>query len=329
MPHVGIHRLRIFRIGFLILGTACLSAMAAEKHVFEAETAEPVGCVLQAADGAASGGYLTSLNDVGQGLKFSNMPAAGKLAIRYASIEVGTVSLSINDRPVGKVNVHSSGAVMGSFLYAIVEVEIPAGALLTISRAMGDVAVNIDQIIIGEGDLGLPPDIWNLPPLPVAAGPYSADWKAISRLYVVPPWWRQAKFGAWSHWSPQSMPEQGDWYARGMYIEGSRQYHYHLQHFGHPSEYGYKDICHNWVIDRWNPEELMDLYMEMGARYFIAMGVHHDNFDCWDSKYQPWNSFGSVPRWTLSGHGKRLHAGAACGSASVFIIRRLEHGVSL
>ena len=60
--------------------------------------------------------------------------------------------------------------------------------------------------------------------------------------------------------------------------------------FGHPSEYGYKDICNNWVIDRWNPEEMMRLFVEMGARYFMAMGVHHDNFDCWDSKYQPWNS---------------------------------------
>jgi hypothetical protein len=44
---------------------------------------------------------------------------------------------------------------------------------LTISLATNDVAVNIDQIIVGDGDLGLPPDIWNLPPLPVAAGPYS------------------------------------------------------------------------------------------------------------------------------------------------------------
>ena len=50
------------------------------------------------------------------------------------------------------------------------------------------------------------------------------------------------------------MPEEGDWYARGMYQEGSAQYNYHLNHFGHPSEYGYKDICHNWVIDRWKPE---------------------------------------------------------------------------
>lgn len=60
-------------------------------------------------------------------------------------------------------------------------------------------------------------NIWDLSPLPVSKGPYPASWEGISRIYNVPAWWREAKFGAWSHWDPQSMPEQGDWYARGMY----------------------------------------------------------------------------------------------------------------
>ncbi|MGQ1891651.1 alpha-L-fucosidase [Thermophagus sp. OGC60D27] len=150
------------------------------------------------------------------------------------------------------------------------------------------------------------PDIWNLPPLPISEGPYSASWEGLSRIYSVPQWWREAKFGAWSHWDPQSMPEQGDWYARGMYIEGSPQYQYHVENFGHPSEYGYKDICHNWVIDKWEPEELMDLYIEMGARYFMAMGVHHDNFDCYDSKYQPWNSVNVGPKKDIVGIWEKI-----------------------
>jgi alpha-L-fucosidase len=102
------------------------------------------------------------------------------------------------------------------------------------------------------------------------------------------------------------MPEQGDWYARGMYQEGRPQYTFHLKHFGHPSEYGYKDICHNWVIDRWKPEELMNLYAEMGARYFMAMGCHHDNFDCFDSKYQPWNSVHVGPKVDIVGTWEKV-----------------------
>ena len=83
--------------------------------------------------------------------------------------------------------------------------------------------------------------------------------------------------------------------------QGSAQYRYHTNHFGHPSEYGYKDIAHNWVIDRWKPDELMDLYVEMGARYFMSMGAHHDNFDNFDSKYQPWNSVNVGPKVDIVG----------------------------
>jgi alpha-L-fucosidase len=150
------------------------------------------------------------------------------------------------------------------------------------------------------------PDIWNLPPLPVAEGPYQSDWKELGKKYTVPEWWRDAKFGAWAHWDPQSMPEQGDWYARNMYLERNPVYAYHNKTFGHPSEYGYKDIARNWNIDRWNPEELMNLYVEMGARYFMAMGVHHDNFDCWDSKYQPWNSVNVGPKTDIVGTWEKI-----------------------
>ncbi len=270
-------------------------------QTFEAERATYIGGAARVTDSAASGGALVGLIQPGQGVKFAGLPTGSRLAIRYASVEAGTISVTVNDQPVRKVNVHSSGALTDSFLHAIIDVAIPAKAVLTIQLADGDVPVNIDRIMVGEGDLGLPPDIWNLPPLPVAAGPYAPDWKALSRAYVVPEWWRDAKFGAWAHWDPQSMPERGDWYARGMYQEGHPQYRYHLSHFGHPSEYGYKDICHNWVIDRWKPDELMDLFVDMGARYFIAMGVHHDNFDCWDSAYQPWNSVRVGPKVDVVG----------------------------
>lgn len=276
------------------------------KCSFEAESAKLIGGALKVSDGSASGGYTVGLTKPDDGIKFSNLSAVHKLAIRYASVEVGTISIGVNDQPACKVNIHSSGSLTGSFLYAIIDIAIPAQATLTISLSTNDVALNIDQILVGDGDLGLPPDSWNLPPLKAADGPYKADWKEISRLYTVPAWWREAKFGAWSHWDPQSMPEQGDWYARGMYMEGDRQYNYHLQHFGHPSEYGYKDICHNWVIDKWNPEELMNLYVEMGAKYFMAMGVHHDNFDCWDSKYQPWNSVHVGPKTDIVGTWERI-----------------------
>lgn len=95
-------------------------------------------------------------------------------------------------------------------------------------------------------------DIWNLPPLKIEQGHYTENWDTLSKLYNVPEWWREAKLGAWSHWDPQSAAEDGDWYSRGMYMPNNEQYRYHLEHYGHPSEYGYKDLCNDWVIDRWD-----------------------------------------------------------------------------
>jgi alpha-L-fucosidase len=309
--------IRIFLVGLLFLFFVSTSSITSEKQIYEAENAESINSASRVADSKASEGYLVSLTRPGQAVRFVNLPQSDKLAIRYASMNAGTISVSVNDRPAVKLNVHSSGALTGSLLHAITGIAIPAGARLTISLDSTDITLNIDCIIIGNGNLELPSDIWNMPLLPVTAGPYPADWKGLSRIYAVPEWWRDAKFGAWSHWDPQSMPEQGDWYARGMYIQGNPQYKYHLNHFGHPSEYGYKDICHNWVIDRWSPDELMDLYVEMGARYFMAMGVHHDNFDCWNSTYQPWNSVHVGPKVDIVGtweksarrHGMRFGIG--------------------
>lgn len=294
-------QLLILLAGSLFTLSSFCPAVAGENRRVEAERARLVGGASKITDKEASGGYLVSLVNPGEAVIFKKLPNADKLAIRYASVKTGTISVSVNDLQAVKVNVHPSGALTGTFLDAVVDVNVPAGASLIIRHEDDDISINLDHITVGTGDMGLSPDIWNLPPLKPAEGPYPSEWEGLSRLYSVPSWWRDAKFGAWSHWDPQSMPEQGDWYARGMYMQGSRQYRHHLEHFGHPSEYGYKDICHNWVIDKWDPDELMDLFIEMGARYFVAMGVHHDNFDCWNSAYQPWNSVNVGPKADIVG----------------------------
>ena len=76
--------------------------------------------------------------------------------------------------------------------------------------------------------------------LEIAPGPFKGTRESL-KAYRVPEWFRDAKFGIWAHWGPQSAAEAGDWYARNMYIEGQRQYEYHLEHYGHPSKFGYKD----------------------------------------------------------------------------------------
>jgi alpha-L-fucosidase len=122
-----------------------------------------------------------------------------------------------------------------------------------------------------------------------AAGPFDASFDSLS-TFECPDWFRDAKLGIWAHWGPQSVPRYGDWYARNMYREGSDQYRYHLRTYGHPSEFGYKDVVRHWKADRFDPGDLMDRFVTAGARYFVAQAVHHDNFFNYDSSVNPWNS---------------------------------------
>ncbi|MDQ1085545.1 alpha-L-fucosidase [Siphonobacter sp. SORGH_AS_1065] len=131
-------------------------------------------------------------------------------------------------------------------------------------------------------------------------GPFLPTWKSLEQ-FQTPNWFKDAKFGMWAHWGPQCQPEAGDWYARGMYQEGSHQYNYHLKKYGHPSKFGFKDVIHEWKAENWDPEELVALYKQAGAQYFMAMANHHDNLDLYNSKHQPWNSTKVGPKKDIIG----------------------------
>lgn len=132
-------------------------------------------------------------------------------------------------------------------------------------------------------------DIWNLPELDIADGRFKADWNSLEG-YQAPDWFRDGKFGFWSHWDPQSVPEEGDWYARWMYDGNHKDNKYHRENYGDPSEFGYKDICGMFSAEAFDPEAVIELVKSTGAKYFLSLANHHDNYDNFDSKYQPWNS---------------------------------------
>ena len=148
---------------------------------------------------------------------------------------------------------------------------------------------------------------------PVSAQKFTSDIETFKQ-YKYPEWFRDAKFGIWSHWGPQAVPRQGDWYARKMYESDirdrktneptgntSREYNYHVKNYGHPSKFGYKDIIPLWKAERWDPDSLMRLYKRVGAKYFVSMGTHHDNFFLWDSKIHRWNAVNMGPKKDVVG----------------------------
>ncbi|MFI3321583.1 MAG: alpha-L-fucosidase [Rikenellaceae bacterium] len=120
--------------------------------------------------------------------------------------------------------------------------------------------------------------------------------------YECPEWFRDAKFGIWSCWGPQTVPMQGDWYARAMYEQHSTNqnkkhvYDYHLKNYGHPSEFGYKDLIPFWKAENFDPEALMKLFKDAGAKYFVSIACHHDNYDLWDSKFTRWDAVEVGPK---------------------------------
>ena len=137
---------------------------------------------------------------------------------------------------------------------------------------------------------------------------FASDWQSLAEGYRTPEWFRDAKFGIWAHWGPQCQPEYGDWYARLMYLQGrpswmqgESPYENHVRRYGHPSETGFLDIIGQWKAENWDPQYLMSRYVKAGARYFMAMGCHHDNLDLFASKHHEWNSLRVGPKRDIVG----------------------------
>lgn len=134
----------------------------------------------------------------------------------------------------------------------------------------------------------------------MAPGPFTPAVESL-KTYKTPEWFRDAKFGIWAHWGPSVVARQGDWYARFMYVPGHPHYEHHLKTYGHPSQFGYKDLIPLWKAEKFDPEALMDKYVAAGAKYFFSMGVHHDNFDLWNSRHHRWNAAVMGPKRDMVG----------------------------
>ena len=136
---------------------------------------------------------------------------------------------------------------------------------------------------------------------------FEPSWESLESKET-PQWFRDAKFGIFLHWGIHSATEHHAWYGRKMYLqenpedpEGNEVYRYHLSNFGHPSEFGFKDFLPLWTGSHWDPDSLSKLFSECGAKYLVPVTMYHDNFDNFDSTYQPWNSTNFGPHRDVLG----------------------------
>ena len=128
------------------------------------------------------------------------------------------------------------------------------------------------------------------------------------------------------------MAEAGDWYARSMYMQRIDDYKYQLKHYGHPSRFGYKDLCAQWTLLNWDPDALIARYKKAGARFFVALANHHDGFDAWASKHQPWNAASLGPHrdvvgaWAKAARDQGLRVGVTVHQARNWWWFQTSHG---
>ena len=190
-------------------------------------------------------------------------------------------------------------------------VSIPKLKLLPSRFLLGSVLMLLSTVHADE-QTNTPLTSKNLPP--IAPGRFQPTDESLKQ-YRYPEWFRDAKLGFWSHWGPQAVPRHGDWYARKLYIgkgyadlrkktvatKDESDYADHLARYGHPSEHGYKDIIPLWKAEKWDPDALMALYKKAGAKYFVSMGTHHDNFFLWNSKLHRWNTVQMGPHKDVVG----------------------------
>ncbi|MEM2352214.1 MAG: alpha-L-fucosidase, partial [Thermoproteota archaeon] len=117
-------------------------------------------------------------------------------------------------------------------------------------------------------------------------------------------WLDEGKFGIYTHWGVYSVPAcgpNGSWYPHNMYREGTQQYEYHVQHYGHPSKFGYKDFIPMFKAEKFDPEEWAELFKAAGARFAGPVAEHHDGFSMWDSDVNEWNAARMGPQRDIVG----------------------------
>lgn len=121
-------------------------------------------------------------------------------------------------------------------------------------------------------------------------GKYKADWSSLSQ-HKVPEWYMHDKLGVFIHWGVYSVPAFGcEWYSRGMYEKGSREFKHHRKTWGEQKDFGYKDFIPMFKGEKFNATEWVSLFKKAGVKYVMPVAEHHDGFAMYDTQFNRWNA---------------------------------------
>jgi alpha-L-fucosidase len=132
---------------------------------------------------------------------------------------------------------------------------------------------------------------------------YEPTWNSLGK-HATPEWFKDAKFGIYTHWGGYSVPakgQNGSWYPHNMYKKGTEQYEHHIKHYGDPAEFGYKDIIGLFKAEKFNADEWADLFRKAGAKFAGPVAEHHDGFSMWNSDLTEWDAYEKGPERDVVG----------------------------
>jgi alpha-L-fucosidase len=154
---------------------------------------------------------------------------------------------------------------------------------------------------------------------------YEPTWASLDRRPVAP-WWRDAKFGVYVHWTLASVPGWGrhsSFYwpnllkSRQMESARPRQptndiaeeyvglWQFHVRNYG--ANFQYPDFAPMFRAELFDPDAWAAVFARSRAKYVVLTAKHHDGFCLWPSAEasrtwgRPWNAMEVGPRQDLVG----------------------------
>ncbi|NIP22480.1 MAG: alpha-L-fucosidase [Phycisphaerae bacterium] len=129
---------------------------------------------------------------------------------------------------------------------------------------------------------------------------YESTWESLAK-HTDPEWFRDAKFGIYTHWGPVTVgaedgPGGVQWYGRNMYVPKSPTFEYHKKRFGDQNKVGYKDVIPLFNPKKFDAEAWAELFAAAGAKFAGPVVIHHDNYAMWDSAFTKWDSMDQSPK---------------------------------
>ena len=141
----------------------------------EAENGQTLGGASSYSDGQASGGQgVAYLDNVGNGVRFDNVPLSDSIVVSYASVNTGSISVFVNGEDIADLAFEPTGDWGGTYTQTALPIDISEGASVDIVNQPGDLAMNIDYV---DFNFGQPVDPGPIVPTPrPTADPYACDY---------------------------------------------------------------------------------------------------------------------------------------------------------